>query len=307
MEKVGPELQTIGRVIYPGLRVDLWHNAQESFDPALGYKTRFRMILVERGTGILAYGRRKHIFSAPVLICLSENEKIQLAKSSEIKAQGLYFHPGIVKEGFNFSNIRDLNTQDGWQDEIWLRPFHLRDDKWTGTVKLGPAAFARISRLFSAVNSELSLQRDGFWPCRSRSFFLEILFLLERLCSLPDVAEIELLANDTSLTEIEPVLLYLHNNYQEKLCLDGLARVFHTNRTTLTRQFHQTTGLPVMTYLNRLRINLGALMLRDTTLSINEIVERVGLTNPTHFGRSFRKVTGYSPSEYRRQFCWMLQ
>ena len=158
-----------------------------------------------------------------------------------------------------------------------------------------------------ALSRELALQRDGFWPCRSRSFFLEILFLLERLYSLSDVAETELFTDDTSLTDVEPVLLYLHNNYGQKLCLDGLARAFNTNRTTLTRQFHQSTGLPVMTYLNRLRINLAALMLRDTTLSIGEIVERVGLTNPTHFGRAFRKVTGVTPSEYRRRYCWMLQ
>jgi len=131
--------------------------------------------------------------------------------------------------------------------------------------------------------------------------------LLERLYTLADVAETELLSNDISLTEVEPVLLYLHNNYSQKLCLDGLARAFNTNRTTLTKQFHQSTGMPVMTYLNRLRINLAALMLRDTSLSVNEIVERVGLTNPTHFGRAFRKATGYTPSEYRRQYCWLLQ
>ena len=307
MKNAATELETIGRIIYAGKHVALWHNADEEFDPKLGLKTRCRLILVEGGTGIVAFGRRKYVFSAPVLFCLNENDKPQLSASDGLRAQGLYFHPGVIKEGFDFANIHSMEGQEGWNDQMWLRPFYLRDEKWSGMAKLGPAAFARISRLFVAVQNELALQRDGFWPCRSRSFFLEILFLLERLYSMPEVAEVELLTNDTALTDIEPVLLYLHNNYQQKLCLDGLARAFNTNRTTLTRQFHQSTGLPVMTYLNRLRINLSALMLRDTSLSINEIVERVGLTNPTHFGRTFRKMTGYTPSEYRRRFCWLLQ
>ena len=123
---------------------------------------------------------------------------------------------------------------------------------------------------------------------------------------MQDGSELELLSNETSLTDIEPILLYLHDNYNQKLCLDGLAGAFNTNRTTLTKQFRQTTGLPVMANLNRLRINLGVFMLNDTSLSIKEIVERVSLTNPTHFGLSIREVTGCTPSEDRRLDCWML-
>ena len=307
MNGVENDLMTVGREICPGFQILLCHNPDECFEPLSGYGTRFRLVLVERGAGIVEYGGSKHIFSAPILFCLGENEKPQLTKSEDLRAQAFYFHPSLINKGFDFQNVSQPDEQGVWDDQVWLQPFFLRDDHWNGMAKLGAGAFARISRLFSAVSNELTLQRDWFWPCRSRSFFLEILFLLERIYTLPNIAETELLSNDTALTEIEPILLYLHNNYSEKLCLDGLARAFNTNRTTLTRHFHQSTGLPVMAYLNRLRINLGALMLRDTTLSVNEIVERVGLTNPTHFGRTFRKITGFTPSEYRRQYCWLLK
>jgi AraC-like DNA-binding protein len=307
MEKIEIPLMTIGRTINPGMQVLIWHNPEETFNPVLGFGKRFCLVLVERGSGIVSYGGRKHVFSSPALFCFAEDDKPQINKSEGVKAQAFYFHPAAINKDFDFCNVRELDQPIGMHDQMWVRPFFIRDEHWAGVVKLGPAAFARISRLFSATSRELSLQRDGFWPCRSRSFFLEILFLLERLYTLADVAETELLTNDISLTEVEPVLLYLHNNYNQKICLDGLARAFNTNRTTLTKQFHESTGMPVMTYLNRLRINLAALMLRDTSLSINEIVERVGLTNPTHFGRAFRKATGYTPSEYRRQYCWLLQ
>ena len=305
MEQIETQLMTVGRVVYPWMQMLIWHNPEETFDPSLGRGTRFRLVLVERGTGILLCSGYRYVITAPALFCLDENERPQLTQGQDMQAQALYFHPNVINQEFDFCNVRELDQSACWDnDKMWLSPFYLRNERWNGMAKLGPAAFSRISRLFTALSQELSLQRD-YWPCRSRSFLLEILFLLERLYTLSDVAEIELHSNDTSLTSVEPVLLYLHNNYNQKLCLDGLARAFNTNRTTLTRQFHQSTGLPVMAYLNRLRINLAALMLRDTTLSVNEIVERIGLGNPTHFGRSFRKVIGVTPSEYRRKNCWV--
>ena len=194
-----------------------------------------------------------------------------------------------------------------WYDQKWLRPFILCEENWAGLVSLGPGTAARISHLFSLVSRELNLQRDGVWPCRTRSYFLEILFLLDRLSTSSQDARQDFLSEDISLMDIGPVLLYLHSHYDKKFSLDELARNFHTNRTTLTRQFHETTGLPVMAYLGRLRINLAALMLRDTELSVSEITGRLGFTNLTHFGRAFHKQMGYSPREYRERFCWMLQ
>jgi AraC family L-rhamnose operon regulatory protein RhaS len=61
-----------------------------------------------------------------------------------------------------------------------------------------------------------------------------------------------------------------------------------------------------MTYLMKLRLYIASQLLRDTTLPITEIYERVGFNDPAHFGRQFRKHYGTSPSEYRRQYNWLI-
>jgi AraC-like DNA-binding protein len=76
---------------------------------------------------------------------------------------------------------------------------------------------------------------------------------------------------------------------------------FHINRTTLADKFTKSTGMSVMDYLIRLRVKMAAIMLRDTMLSVSEISYRVGFNDITHFGRTFRKHMGYSPSEYRKK------
>jgi AraC family L-rhamnose operon regulatory protein RhaS len=241
------------------------------------------------------------------LVCSGETDRPTLTHSQDLRAQALYFHPSVINAAFDFCNVREHAKGSAWYDQRFLAPFILREENWAGLFSLGPGTAARISHLFARVQRELAGQRDESWPCRSRSYFLEILFLLDRLHASWAKAEEDFLSGDISSLDMGPVLLYLHSHYDKKFSLDELARIFHTNRTTLTRQFHATTGLPVMAYLGRLRINLAALMLRDTELSVSEITGRLGFTNLTHFGRAFRKQMGYSPREYRQRFCWMLQ
>jgi YesN/AraC family two-component response regulator len=103
------------------------------------------------------------------------------------------------------------------------------------------------------------------------------------------------------------VVMHLHTHYHQKITLADLTRTFHTNRTTLTRNFHRATGLSVMAYLHRLRIRVAATILRDTELDINQVMSRVGFRDNTNFGRTFRRYNGCTPSEYRRKYCWMLR
>jgi len=50
-----------------------------------------------------------------------------------------------------------------------------------------------------------------------------------------------------------------------------------------------------------LRINRARQLLRETKKSVIEVALDVGYTNPSHFAQIFRRETGLTPSEYRRQ------
>jgi AraC family L-rhamnose operon regulatory protein RhaS len=157
----------------------------------------------------------------------------------------------------------------------------------------------------TTVGGLLAAKGDANWPCRSRSYFLELLILVERAHANPELADAPSLAESES--GVDSVVLYLHAHYHRKITLAELTRTFHTNRTTLARRFHQATGSTVVAYLTRLRMNVAASILRDTELGIGEVMRRVGFRDGTHFGRTFRRYAGCTPSEYRRRYCWMLR
>jgi AraC-like DNA-binding protein len=304
------ELLTLGQKIHPGREVLLWHNPDETFMERPATNTRLRLILLEKGNGILRLGDQQRIaFNAPALLCLSEQETAVMEQGFNLQAVSLYFHPSVINSAFSFENIRgdvdDFKHTD-LQDRFWLSPFVDHQGNQSGLLSLAPMTANRIARMIDSVARELSDQRDGFWPCRSRSHFLELLFLIHSLYREPHIAEVGVLSQVTSLEEIGQVILYLHAHYHEKINLNDLARHFHTNRTTLSRRFREITGQPVMTYLANLRVHLASLLLRNTTVPVTEVMHNVGFIDDTHFTRTFRKYTNTTPSRYRQQHCWLL-
>jgi len=187
-----------------------------------------------------------------------------------------------------------------------LQAFVQRYAGYHGQLHLGPASAQRIGHLLEMLGQEITRQDNNTWPCRSRSFMLEILFITNRIFTMPEKPVLPTIEEPLPQPSADPIILYLHTHYHEKFTIEDLARLFHTNRTSLNERFRQTTGVPVMTYLARLRIQLATCMLHDTELPIFEVASRVGYSDLTHFGRTFRKYTGCTPSEYRERYCWML-
>ena len=78
-----------------------------------------------------------------------------------------------------------------------------------------------------------------------------------------------------------------------------LARVSNVSEAHFARSFKDAFGVPPHRYLLTRRIERAAALLRDTDLSITEIAFETGWKSLGTFGRTFRDVTGESPSELR--------
>jgi AraC family transcriptional regulator len=69
----------------------------------------------------------------------------------------------------------------------------------------------------------------------------------------------------------------------------------------LARVFRRRHGCSIGEYARRLRVERAAEALRDTGLPIGRLAHQLGYSDHSHFSRSFRHATGFSPSEYRRR------
>lgn len=78
-----------------------------------------------------------------------------------------------------------------------------------------------------------------------------------------------------------------------------LARVSGVSEAHFARSFKQAFGVPPHRYLLTRRIERATALLRDTGLSITEIAFQTGWDSLGTFGRTFRDITGASPSAVR--------
>ncbi len=102
--------------------------------------------------------------------------------------------------------------------------------------------------------------------------------------------------------EIIAVREYLNEHFSEKISLDELAALFFINKFYLTKIFKETQGITISGYILEKRITRAKQLLRFSDRTIEEIGGMVGMPEPDYFSRTFKKVEGISPREYRKQW-----
>lgn len=105
-----------------------------------------------------------------------------------------------------------------------------------------------------------------------------------------------------SQSNIQLLLDYIEEHYADPLTLTEMAKHFHFNPTYLSAYFktHHKEGFSE--YLNRVRIKKSMELLTLSKISISDISAMVGYSDHSYFCKVFKKITGMSPSIYRRKY-----
>ena len=99
---------------------------------------------------------------------------------------------------------------------------------------------------------------------------------------------------------VSACISFFSQHCAEHITLEMLAEQFSISKQGLIKRFKKCTRKTPIEYLIFTRINLGKLLLRDTTLSIGEIAEKCGFENMYYFSNCFKSITKFSPSAYRK-------
>ncbi|WP_316815710.1 AraC family transcriptional regulator [Pedobacter nyackensis] len=93
---------------------------------------------------------------------------------------------------------------------------------------------------------------------------------------------------------------YMKANVHKRLTTDEIAELFNYSSAHFSVLFKQRTGLSPIDYFIKIKIRHACTLLTESNLIIKEIAEKVGYEDPFYFSRIFKKVTGNSPLEYKR-------
>ncbi len=107
--------------------------------------------------------------------------------------------------------------------------------------------------------------------------------------------------NQLNNLNMKKLLKYIEEHYAKPLTLKDVAKHFHFNPSYLSSYFSTHKGEGFIEYLNSVRIEEASMLLAKGSATISEISRMVGYSDHSYFCKVFKKMTGLSPSQYRRK------
>jgi AraC family L-rhamnose operon regulatory protein RhaS len=262
----------------------------------------FKVIFIKNGSCHFLLNGKEFILTGASTICLNHRDEIKFLQISEELVKILWFRPTAVNSFFTLEVVsspsRTLSVTEG-QDLYFMMQFLPDASPSLKILSLHTIDSTLVEHKLQLLKELLTKQDSGYWPCRSRSYLFEILFCLAR--QEEEEEEIDALQPYNAYSRLAVnVIYYLQSCYHQKITIKQLADEFHTNRTSLLSDFKKYTGQSVNQYLIQLRLTMASTLLRDTTLTIDEICDRTGFHDISYFSKVFKKKLNYTPSEYRK-------
>ncbi|OMF34683.1 hypothetical protein BK133_11775 [Paenibacillus sp. FSL H8-0548] len=156
-------------------------------------------------------------------------------------------------------------------------------------------AFGEFRRLFLKLYDVYTTKRSG-WSTELHLAVLELLLYLHRYRDE---------ASDTVQKAVSPdmemALHIIHNRFHSPITLKEAAELSALGERQFYRKFKSRTGMSFIDYVQSVRIEEACRLLLTSDRKVADIASSVGYQDITFFNRLFRKKTGLSPREYRKE------
>lgn len=139
--------------------------------------------------------------------------------------------------------------------------------------------------------------KDELYPLRVLCALSALWLIFQSNITVPESTK-ESLAD----MRIKIFLDYMHGHYAERISLETLSKAANVSVSEVLRCFKLCMHTTPYQYLTGLRLQKAAALLKETDEPMINIIDSVGFSSLSHFGKYFKAKTGLSPSDYRKRF-----
>ena len=123
--------------------------------------------------------------------------------------------------------------------------------------------------------------------------------LLRKYCAVkPKLQEYK---GGLSAQKLQQAIDFIHGNLERKLTLKEMAAQLDLSTFYFCELFKKSIGTPPYTYVLQQRVKLAQQLLKNSNKNIADIALECGFASHTHLNKHFRKFTGLTPKQYRKQ------
>ena len=156
-------------------------------------------------------------------------------------------------------------------------------------------------------------KNGGVHPMYIHSISEKYAILIERASSVPYLNDLQKMmieeycdfVAEYSTREysaiVKKAVNHIKLHFESPLTLQGIADTIHVNASHLSRKFKEDTGMSMIDFINFIRVEASKVYLKNNTSNITDIAFIVGFNDVNYYSRVFKKVTGQTPSQFRRK------
>ena len=261
----------------------------------------FLLIILSKGRLEFNIDGQKITATAPAFLCFDESENPVLISKTKAQYTCIYFHPTFLNVNMTFELLRSNSYNDiaSTHDMFLLKPFINKEY----VIPIIDTGVEKIETSAEYMAKELTEQRDWYWSCRGRSYFMEIIIALERMYGLIGYGLTHKKSDTTPIiknSKLRDAVLYIESHYGDSITLSDISANAGINHTTLTSLMKEELGCTAIEYLIQYRITIAKKQLGFTDVPIKDIANMVGFKTVQHFNRIFKEITGTTPAEFRK-------
>ena len=155
------------------------------------------------------------------------------------------------------------------------------------------ASLKDAGRIFQQLTQELFLQEIGF-QTRVNQLIDALLILATRQFIHQSHSQRDFSGSFMKLEQ------ELRKNLSHQWAVDEMAALVGLGTTAFTEKVKSYTGFSPLNYLINIRISEAIKLLKQTDTNLTDIALDTGFYSSQHFSTTFKKLTGYTPSQFRK-------
>ncbi|NQZ69924.1 MAG: helix-turn-helix domain-containing protein [Lentisphaeria bacterium] len=260
----------------------------EQTDLGLHSHSFTELVLVSSGTGIHVTKNHEFELNRHNIFVIKEGQSHGYRNCKNLQIINLLFH---LKE--LHQQNPDLTSLPGYHALFYLETAMRLGNLQQEHIMLSTEQWTVITGKIDLLNRELEAKKPGF-KVLSKALLIEIITLCSRYY----------MDSDSPLHrvgQLAELFSWLEEHYNEKIYTHELTGIANMSLSALQRQFKEITGLRIVDYINRIRIDRAAELLRTNNRAIYEIAYSVGFEDSNYFSRLFKKEKGLSPRTWRKR------
>ncbi|MGG1553766.1 AraC family transcriptional regulator [Paenibacillus ferrarius] len=267
-------------------RHDIVPHAHEYFQVCYVLKGSCRHELNGKGSVLI----KGDLFSVPPQF----EHRIETIPDQEIKLVLIDFMPHLLD-----SSLRTLRSMENFTNFIFNQPFVTLNNMLLPKLNLTVQGQREAESLISGMLREVEEKQDGF-ALMVKADLMRLLVIAGREYArfVEQRPEEQLIRNNRKY--FEAALAYIEQHYHREIKLPEVASVSAMSVAYFSTMFKWMMGRTFIEHLNDLRVKAAMQLLQQSEHTVEEIAFRTGFNHLTHFHRIFKKITGTTPAQFRK-------